>query len=254
MSVRARTFGAVARDYERFRPGYPVEVVDLVVAHAGRPVRTALEIGAGTGKATRVFAGRGIQVTATDPDPAMLAELRRQVPSTVSAVESTLEDLPAASTYDVVFAAASLHWTEPTQRWSRIARLLEPGGVFASFGGPQVLADPALEAAAQAAQAPWLEDDGFPSPDGTPSDAPLRWPGSELERTDLFEDVRQHTIVRRPRMTALDYVSHLSTVSAYLMLSAADRRAALAAVREVLPDEVTVSADLTLHVARRVAD
>ncbi|MGW1675046.1 hypothetical protein [Streptomyces sp. NPDC002324] len=56
MSGRALSFGVVAEAYERFRPGYPVELFDMVMAYAGHPVRTALEIGAGTGKATRLFA------------------------------------------------------------------------------------------------------------------------------------------------------------------------------------------------------
>ncbi len=53
----------MASTYETFRPGYPDELVDEVLAYAGRPLRTALEIGAGTGKATRAFARRGIAVT-----------------------------------------------------------------------------------------------------------------------------------------------------------------------------------------------
>ncbi|MBO0871565.1 MAG: SAM-dependent methyltransferase, partial [Micromonosporaceae bacterium] len=60
VSDRALSFGAVAEAYERFRPAYPVELVDTVLRYATRPVRTALEIGAGTGKATRLFAQRGI--------------------------------------------------------------------------------------------------------------------------------------------------------------------------------------------------
>lgn len=249
---RALVFGSVAGAYERYRPGYPDSLVDLVLAHAETPVRTALEIGAGTGKATRVFAGRGIAVTATDPDPAMLAELRRHVPSTVTTVRATLEELPATSSYDVVLAAASLHWTEPTRRWERVAALLRPGGVFASFGGPLDLADPALEAAVHEAQSPWLLDDGFPSPDGTPRDAAMRWPGSELERSPLFTDVVQHVVERRPVVAAADYVGHLSTISAYLVLPVDDRRQALDAILAVLPHQVQLSADLTLHVARRV--
>ncbi|MFF3442357.1 methyltransferase domain-containing protein [Streptosporangium sp. NPDC002721] len=79
MSGRALSFGVMAEAYERFRPGYPVALFDMVMAYAAQPVRTALEIGAGTGKATRLFAGRGIAVTATEPDEAMLAELRERV-------------------------------------------------------------------------------------------------------------------------------------------------------------------------------
>jgi hypothetical protein len=61
---RALSFGVMAEAYERFRPGYPVELFDMVMMHAGQPVRTALEIGAGTGRATRLFAQRGVTVTA----------------------------------------------------------------------------------------------------------------------------------------------------------------------------------------------
>ena len=104
----------------------------------------------------------------------------------------------------------------------------------------------------QAAHSPWLLDDGFPSPDETPNDAPMLWPGSELERSELFDDVRQHVVVRQPVMSGVDYVGHLSTISAYLMLPEADRLQAFAAILAVLPDQVRLSADLTLHVARRV--
>src|SRR5690242_3741102 len=131
---RARSFGAVAEAYERFRPGYPPELVDLVMAYAEHQVRTALEIGAGTGKATRVFARRGISVTATEPDGAMLAELRKHVPPEVRTVQTAFEDVRPDQTYGLVYAAASLHWTEADGRWARVAELLEPGGIFASFG------------------------------------------------------------------------------------------------------------------------
>jgi SAM-dependent methyltransferase len=251
MTGRALSFGSVASAYETFRPGYPDALVDEVVAYAGQPIRTALEIGAGTGKATRVFAGRGIAVTATDPDAAMLAELRRHVPATVEVVQASFEDLPLDRTYDLVFAAAALHWTDPTDRWSRVAAMLEPGGVFASFGGQMHLADPALEEAMRAARSPYLEDDGVPSPDGTPEGSAMQWPGTELERSGQFGDVRQLVIERRVTMPVRQYVGHLSTISAYLELAPSARDQVFEAVLRVLPDEVAVVADITAHLGRR---
>ncbi|MGI8522948.1 MAG: class I SAM-dependent methyltransferase [Nocardioides sp.] len=168
MADRALGFGSVASAYETFRPGYPEALVDEVLAYAGRPVRTALEIGAGTGKATRVFAARGIAVTATEPDPAMLDELRKHVPESVATVRAAFEDLPLTTAYDLVFAAASLHWTEPEHRWSRVAAMLEPHGTFASFGGQLHLADRDVEAAVRAARAELVPDDDVPSPTGRP--------------------------------------------------------------------------------------
>lgn len=250
VSKRALSFGSVASAYERFRPGYPDELVDEVLAYAARPVRTALEVGAGTGKATRAFASRGIAVTATDPDPAMLLELRKHVPETVSTVQAAFEELPLSPVYDLVFAAASLHWTQPDQRWERVAAMLRRDGTFASFGGQMHLADPGVEQAVRAARAELLAEDGVPSPDGTPADSPMQWPGSELLRSDRFTDVRQSTIERRIAVPAADYVGHLSTISAYLELPETERGQVFARILEVLPEQVTVASDITLHLAR----
>ncbi|MFD7596665.1 class I SAM-dependent methyltransferase [Kitasatospora sp. NPDC059812] len=251
MSARALSFGAIAEAYERFRPGYPDELFDTVAAYAGRPVRTALEIGAGTGKATRLFAGRGVDVTATEPDAAMLAELRRTAPPNVRTVRAAFEDLRPGGTYDLVYAAAALHWTRPEGRWSRVAELLEPEGVFANLGGPFQLADPAVEEVVRAARAPFLESDDVPSPDGTAPEEELQWPGTELERSRLFRDVRQSVIRRRLLVSAPYYLGHLSTVSAYLQLPPPRRREAFDAIARVLPETVEVAADLTVHLARR---
>ncbi|GAA2424405.1 hypothetical protein GCM10010433_25380 [Streptomyces pulveraceus] len=241
----------MAEAYERFRPGYPPELFDLVAAYAGRPVRTALEIGAGTGKATRLFARRGVVVTATEPDGAMLAELRKHVPDNVRTVRAAFEDLRPGERYGLVCAAAALHWTEPEDRWSRMAALLEPGGVFASAGGPIQPADPAVREAVRAARTPFLESDDVPSPDGTPPGHDMRWPGTELRRSEWFTDVQQSVIQRRLTMSASDYLGHLSTVSAYLVLPAGEREKVLGQIGRVLPETVEIAADITVHLARR---
>jgi SAM-dependent methyltransferase len=251
MSGRALSFGVVAEAYERFRPGYPAELCDLVMKYAGQPVLTALEIGAGTGKATRLFAQRGVTVTATEPDRAMLAELRKHVPANVTTVQTTFEDLRPAGTYGLVYAAAALHWTNPEGRWPRMAALLEPGGVFASFGGPVQLADPAVAEAVRAARAPFLDTDEIPSPDGTPPGHYMQWPGTELQQSAWFADVRQFVIERRLTMSARDYVGHLSTVSAYLELPAFEQEQVFDQITQALPETVEVAADITVHLARR---
>ncbi|GEP34568.1 hypothetical protein NSZ01_23360 [Nocardioides szechwanensis] len=250
MSERALSFGAVAADYERFRPGYPERLVDEVLAYARTRVTTALEIGAGTGKATRVFAARDIAVTATDPDPAMLAELRRHVPATVETEQTAFEDLPLDRPYDLVFAAAAMHWTDPEHRWSRVAALLEPGGTFASFGGQLLLAEPGLEKSVAAVRARFGIDDAVPSPDWTPHDSTMQWPGAELSQSDLFTAVRQLEIGRRVEMSASDYLGHLGTISAYLQLPLSVRVQVFDQTRSVLPERVTLNGDLTLHLAR----
>lgn len=251
MSGRALSFGAIAQAYERFRPGYPVELFDVVTGYAGRPVTTALEIGAGTGKATRLLARRGVTVTATDPDAAMLAELRKHVPPDVRTARAAFEDLRPGEGYGLVYAAAALHWTDPAGRWSRMAGLLEPGGVFASFAGPVGLVDPAVEEAVRAARAPFLESDDVPSPDRTPAGHHMQWPGTELQRSEWFTGVQQSVIERSLTMSAGDYVGYLSTVSAYLMLPQSQQERVLGQILRVLPGTVEIAADIVVHLARR---
>lgn len=251
MPMRALTFGAVAETYERFRPGYPAELFDLVAGYAGGPLGLALEIGAGTGKATRLFAGHGVSVVATEPDRGMLAELHKHVPANVSPVQAAFEQVRTPHRFDLVFAAAALHWTQPVGRWSRIAGWLVPGGVFASFGGPVRLADPAVAEAVRAARAPFLDTDEIPSPDGTPEHLPMQWPGTELLRSPHFTDVRQQVIERRLTMSAADFAGYLSTVSAYLELPRPAREEVFHRIGQILPGTVEVTADIVVHLARQ---
>ncbi|WP_246486392.1 hypothetical protein [Kribbella qitaiheensis] len=103
----------------------------------------------------------------------------------------------------------------------------------------------------RAARAPYLEDDGVPSPDGTPADRPMRWPGTELQQSEWFTDVRQSVIERRLTISADDYIGQLSTVSAHVMLQPADREQVFRRTLQVLPETVELNAEIHVHLARR---
>ncbi|EGD40705.1 putative methyltransferase [Nocardioidaceae bacterium Broad-1] len=253
---RARSFGAVAEDYERYRPGYPESLVALVTDVAAGPVRRAIEIGAGTGKATRTFAGAGIEVLATDPDAEMLAVLRRECAGLpVTTVRAALEDLDPADhqPFDLLYAAAAWHWTAPVTRWDLATTLVRAGGAVAFFGGPFELADDEVAAVEQeliAAYAP----EGRHLPPPSPADAPMLFPGDEMLADDRLSDVRQREVPRRFSLARDDYVRHLDTISAIRILPADDRAALFADLARGLPERVEVRADLMLHTARRVGD
>jgi ubiquinone/menaquinone biosynthesis C-methylase UbiE len=121
----AHSFGGVADAYERGRPTYPAEAVTWML---GERPSTVLELGAGTGKLTRVLAGLGHDVHATDPDQAMLAVLEQQVPGVRTAVASA-EEIPLAdSSVDAVVAAQAFHWFDLDRALPEIARVLRPEG------------------------------------------------------------------------------------------------------------------------------
>ncbi|WP_460810459.1 hypothetical protein [Microlunatus endophyticus] len=53
-------------------------------------------------------------------------------------------------------------------------------------------------------------------------------------------------------MSRADYLRHLNTISAYRMLPGPEREAIFAELDRLLPDDIPVKADLTLHLARRI--
>lgn len=125
----ARGFAAGADAYERARPTYAPEAVAEIVARLDlRPGRTVLELGAGTGKLTRLLVPSGARILALEPVAAMREKLAAAAP-TAEPVEGTAEsiDLPAASV-DAVVVAQAFHWFDAARALSEIHRVLRPGG------------------------------------------------------------------------------------------------------------------------------
>jgi ubiquinone/menaquinone biosynthesis C-methylase UbiE len=123
--VPALSFGGVAEAYDRARPSYPAEAAAWL---AGLDHAHVLELGAGTGKLTRVLVELGHDVHATDPDAAMLEVLEDRLPGVRTAVASAEEiPLPAGSV-DAVIAAQAFHWFDLDRALPEIARVLRPEG------------------------------------------------------------------------------------------------------------------------------
>src|SRR5688500_14746614 len=89
-------------DYERGRPGWPPEVVDVPGLP---PTATVLELGAGTGKLTRLLVPTFGRVIAVEPAEAMRRLLRSRCPE-ADALAGSAEKVPLANaSVDAVFAA-----------------------------------------------------------------------------------------------------------------------------------------------------
>src|ERR1700753_2000090 len=123
----ATSFGGAPATYERGRPPYPPEALDWLLPPGARRV---LDLGAGTGKLTRLLVARGLDVVAVEPLEGMRAELSRVLPG-IEVRAGSAEHIPLPDgSVDAVLAAQAWHWVTPERATPEVARVLRPGGTL----------------------------------------------------------------------------------------------------------------------------
>jgi len=131
-----RLFGSDPAVYDSARPGHATRVYEVLVERCGLgPGASVLEIGPGTGQATRRLLDLGANpLVAIEPDPALATYLDESLGGRVELHVVALEDarLPA-QTFDLAVAASSFHWVEEESGLARIFAALRPGGWFAMW-------------------------------------------------------------------------------------------------------------------------
>lgn len=230
-------FGEVAELYERHRPAYPDAVIDDLVELAGLSAgSTVLEIGAGTGKATSMFAARGMGVVAVEPSDEMAAVARR-VCAGYSSVRIEQGDFerwdPAGRTFPLVFAAQAWHWVDPEVGFAKAASVLRPGGVLTAFWNRPMWARAALREVlidAYRRAAPEVLDESDPMhPANSPSGDETQWRAGVAAAGGLGEDeVRDYEWSQT--YTAGDYAALLQTHSTVRVMDPERRHALVEAV------------------------
>ena len=224
MPARARSFGGVAEQYERARPGYPEDAVDWLVGEA----RSVVDLAAGTGKLTRQLVARGLDVTAVEPSAEMLALLRRRVPAATS-IEGSAEEIPLPeSVADAVLVAQAFHWFDRPAALREIARVLRPGGVLGLVWNDR---DDEVPWVARLSRLIGSEQD------------PESDPVEEIQPTGLFgpvEEKRFRLEHRLDRETLLDLVASRSYVAVQPPEGRAEILAAVSALFDELADESLV--------------
>ncbi|MFF2198147.1 class I SAM-dependent methyltransferase [Streptomyces sp. NPDC058157] len=227
-AAHASSFGAAAVAYAEHRPDYARTAVAWALETAPGP--RVLDLGAGTGKLTGTLLASGADVVAVEPDPAMLAELRRGLPA-VRALAGGAEAIPLADgSVDAVLAGNAMHWFDMSVAGPEIARVLAPGGVLAGLWN--VMDE----------QVPWVE--GLARVSGSaaigPRDTLASWRAVTADMhlprggAPRFGSPEQSAFPHGQRRTADSLVATLATRAGVLVMPEEERQTALGRIRRYL--------------------
>ncbi|MFD7900840.1 class I SAM-dependent methyltransferase [Kitasatospora sp. NPDC059722] len=228
-SRHASSFGAAAVAYAEHRPDYAQAAVGWALELA--PGLRVLDLGAGTGKLTGALVALGADVTAVEPDPGMLAELRRALPD-VRGLAGSAEAIPLSDgAVDAVVAGNAMHWFDMAVAGPEISRVLAPGGVLAGLWN---LLDDRVAWVAGLAQVAGSAAVG-------PRDTPDSWravtAGLHLPKNGgaaCFGSPEQAEFAHGQRRTAGSLVETLATRAGVLVMPEGEREAALGRIRAFL--------------------
>ena len=125
-------FSTRAPDYARYRPSYPVAVLDLLRAECGlTPEHVVADIGSGTGLLSELFLKNGNRVFGVEPNKEMREggeEYLQPYPGFMSVSGSAEATTLANASVDFVTAGQAFHWFMPVAIRREFARILKPGG------------------------------------------------------------------------------------------------------------------------------
>jgi SAM-dependent methyltransferase len=250
------SFDQVAGIYAAARPDYPEALADDVLSYAElQPGDRILEIGCGSGQATKSFARRGFAILAIDPGAALIRAAREHLASftNVELLETNFEAWPAREgAFRLVIAAQAWHWVSPDLRFAKAAQVLPPGGSLAVFanvpvGLPEALLEDFRQIYLRRTGTWGLPPEAWYLPEG-----PIK---AEFERAGLFAQVTHKKYPWRWHHTTASYSDFLITRSDYRMLPQATREAVLAEIAQSIDRHggmFDMDYETHLYIARRL--
>jgi ubiquinone/menaquinone biosynthesis C-methylase UbiE len=146
------TFDALAAHYDAGRTGYSTELYNALVGFGLSPRQHILDVGCGTGLASRPLIENAVRVTGVDVSAPMLAKARERYPS-ATWVEGSAEALPfEPGTFDAAISAQAFHHVDRAKAIAEIVRVLKPGGLVAVWWKVLLDQDPVAQLRARVAK------------------------------------------------------------------------------------------------------
>ncbi len=237
------------------RPTYPEALIREVLDFSGvRPGELAVEVGAGTGVATKPMLDAGLKVVAYEPGENMADYCRSQFEGQALTVKTAVfEDCDESDgSAALVYSATAFHWCDPEKGYGQAMRVLRPGGTLALFWNRAFVGkkDDPVHTAIQRAYDRWYPSDK-PMPE-------LDQPRYQKRREQIIShgfELREFKLFYGTRvMSPEEYCQLLLTYSDHLALPDDRRNGLLSGVYDAIDKNggmVTVYDTFDLHLATK---
>jgi SAM-dependent methyltransferase len=223
--ARAESFGAVAERYERFRPSYPDQLIDDLVALGARDV---IDVACGTGKAGRLLAARGLRVHGVELD-AQMAAVARTHGMTVDVDRFETWDARGRQ-FDLLVCGQGWHWLDPVVAVGKAAAVVRPGVTAALFWNWGRL-EPDVQARLHAMYRERAPQLAHTVADDRRDEPPF---GDDLVRGGQFTGLTRREYLWECSYSTEEWVQMVLTHSDHLLLDAATSERVADGLREVL--------------------
>ena len=218
------TFNSVASLYDEVRPGYPDELIEDVITLSGiSSDGKILEVGCGTGQATRPFAERGYGMLCLDIGADLIEVAKKQLHQfgNVAFSVCSFEDWSSDCSFDLIISSTAFHWIDPAVRYSKAAEFLSETGALAVFSNTHIWKNEGFFADVQDVYRRHVPEWCQPSKDAKPaSPTSIAEPG-----LDRFSEPTQRVYPWEAYYTAKEYVRLLNTYSDHIALPDQKRKA-----------------------------
>lgn len=239
-----KTFDQNAEIYNDTRPGYPEDLFESLIKITNlKDGASLLEIGPGTGQATKDLAKRGYKITAVELGESLAAIARRELQAypKVEVLTGSFEDteLPA-SHYDLVFSATAFHWIKPEFKYTKPYKLLKNKAHIAIIHTHHVSdgREDQYYYKTQPIYRRYFEDRPKSHKDtATPLQTPADLKPDQLDES-LFKPVYFGIFEQVITYKTEDYLQLISTYSPNLAMPADKREAFFAELRKVINEQM----------------
>jgi trans-aconitate methyltransferase len=248
------TFNSVPTLYEEVRPSYSDALVSDIIAFSQIPEGgSILDIGCGTGKATRPFLSSGYSAVCLDIGEDLIAVAQSALAefTRVEFVVRPFEEWQTDRTFDLIISATAFHWLNRELRYRKVASLLKTGGCLAVFSHKHVNKEVGFFEAVQEIYRQYIPERSQPVTSSKPQPTSHSEPG-----LDQFEEFVQKRYAWHATYTAEQYTALLNTYSDHIALGITQRQVLFDGIAEMIrkdfSGQVTKEYETVLKMRKRI--